>query len=80
MKNHHTPTFTGLGNRILSIPVHFDTPSLRQTQPSLLPLPPQILEERQLSWDQREVELERQLDLYEKQQNEILGTARKVGT
>ncbi|XP_046890019.1 centrosomal protein of 290 kDa isoform X2 [Hypomesus transpacificus] len=37
-----------------------------------------ILEERQLSWDQREVELERQLDLYEKQQNEILGTARKL--
>ncbi|KAJ8395713.1 hypothetical protein AAFF_G00029500 [Aldrovandia affinis] len=34
-------------------------------------------EERQLSWDQREVELERQLDLFEKQQNEILGTARK---
>ncbi|KAJ8261931.1 hypothetical protein GJAV_G00160140 [Gymnothorax javanicus] len=34
-------------------------------------------EERQLSWDQREVELERQLDLFEKQQNEIVGTARK---
>ncbi|KAJ8381846.1 hypothetical protein SKAU_G00026240 [Synaphobranchus kaupii] len=34
-------------------------------------------EERQLSWDQREVELERQLDLFEKHQNEILGTARK---
>ncbi|MBN3326738.1 CE290 protein, partial [Atractosteus spatula] len=34
-------------------------------------------EERQLSWDQREVELERQLDLYERQQNEVLSTARK---
>ncbi|KAG7455777.1 hypothetical protein MATL_G00244550 [Megalops atlanticus] len=36
-----------------------------------------LYEERQLSWDQREVELERQLDLFEKQQNEIMGTARK---
>ncbi|XP_047453356.1 centrosomal protein of 290 kDa isoform X3 [Mugil cephalus] len=32
-------------------------------------------EERQLAWDQREVELERQLDNYEKQQNEILSSA-----
>ncbi|XP_036373669.1 centrosomal protein of 290 kDa [Megalops cyprinoides] len=36
-----------------------------------------LYEEHQLSWDQREVELERQLDLFEKQQNEIVGTARK---
>uniref|UniRef100_H3A222 Centrosomal protein 290 n=1 Tax=Latimeria chalumnae TaxID=7897 RepID=H3A222_LATCH len=34
-------------------------------------------EERQLAWDQREVELERQLDLYERQQNEVLSTAKK---
>ncbi|KAM7178897.1 centrosomal protein of 290 kDa isoform 2-T2 [Macrochelys suwanniensis] len=34
-------------------------------------------EERQISWDQREVELERQLDIYDRQQNEILNTARK---
>ncbi|XP_075065477.1 centrosomal protein of 290 kDa [Mixophyes fleayi] len=34
-------------------------------------------EERQMSWDQREVELERQLDMYEQQQNEVLSTARK---
>ncbi|KAM4619168.1 centrosomal protein of 290 kDa [Polymixia lowei] len=34
-------------------------------------------EERQLAWDQREVELERQLDLYEKQHNHILGAAQK---
>ncbi|KAI1888582.1 hypothetical protein AGOR_G00186650 [Albula goreensis] len=34
-------------------------------------------EERQLSWDQREVDMERQLDQFEKQQSEILGTARK---
>uniref|UniRef100_A0A667YHJ9 Centrosomal protein 290 n=1 Tax=Myripristis murdjan TaxID=586833 RepID=A0A667YHJ9_9TELE len=33
---------------------------------------------RQLAWDQREVELERQLDLHEKQKNEILGTAGKL--
>jgi len=38
----------------------------------------QLLEERQLIWDQREVQLERQLDSYEKQQNEILSTAQKV--
>uniref|UniRef100_A0A3Q1BJF5 Centrosomal protein of 290kDa coiled-coil region domain-containing protein n=1 Tax=Amphiprion ocellaris TaxID=80972 RepID=A0A3Q1BJF5_AMPOC len=31
-----------------------------------------LQEERQLAWDQREVELERQLDHYEKHQNEIL--------
>ncbi|XP_066579627.1 centrosomal protein of 290 kDa isoform X1 [Amia ocellicauda] len=34
-------------------------------------------EEQQLSWDQREVELERQLDLYERQHNEVLSTAQK---
>ncbi|XP_044136426.1 centrosomal protein of 290 kDa [Bufo gargarizans] len=34
-------------------------------------------EERQMSWDQREVELERQLDMYEKQQHDVLGAARK---
>uniref|UniRef100_A0A4W3IQC9 Centrosomal protein 290 n=1 Tax=Callorhinchus milii TaxID=7868 RepID=A0A4W3IQC9_CALMI len=34
-------------------------------------------EERQLIWDQREVELEHQLDRYEKQQNEVLSTAKK---
>ncbi|XP_072519040.1 centrosomal protein of 290 kDa isoform X2 [Salminus brasiliensis] len=34
-------------------------------------------EERQLSWDQREVELERQLDAYEKQQSQIIGSAQK---
>lgn len=38
----------------------------------------QLLEERQLIWDQREVELERQLDTYEKRQNDILSTAQKV--
>ncbi|XP_009296182.2 centrosomal protein of 290 kDa isoform X10 [Danio rerio] len=36
-----------------------------------------LLEERQLIWDQREVQLERQLDSYEKQQNEVLNTAQK---
>ncbi|XP_016115081.1 centrosomal protein of 290 kDa [Sinocyclocheilus grahami] len=36
-----------------------------------------FLEERQLIWDQREVQLERQLDTYEKQQNEVLSTAQK---
>uniref|UniRef100_A0A087YBW2 Centrosomal protein 290 n=1 Tax=Poecilia formosa TaxID=48698 RepID=A0A087YBW2_POEFO len=35
-------------------------------------------EERQLAWDQREVELERQLDRYEKQHTEILNNAEKV--
>ncbi|XP_010217467.1 PREDICTED: centrosomal protein of 290 kDa [Tinamus guttatus] len=34
-------------------------------------------EERQMSWDQREVELQRQLDIYDHQQNEILSTALK---
>lgn len=29
-------------------------------------------------WDQREVELERQLDHYEKHQSEVLGSAEKV--
>ncbi|XP_070973040.1 centrosomal protein of 290 kDa isoform X3 [Oncorhynchus clarkii lewisi] len=36
-----------------------------------------VQEERQMLWDQREVELERQLDLYEKQQNLIIGSAQK---
>ncbi|NXY25974.1 CE290 protein, partial [Atrichornis clamosus] len=35
-------------------------------------------EERQMVWDQREVELQRQLDLYDHQQNEILSTALKL--
>ncbi|KAF1499751.1 hypothetical protein FQV17_0006762, partial [Megadyptes antipodes antipodes] len=35
-------------------------------------------EERQMAWDQREVELQRQLDLYDHQQNEILSTAVKL--
>ncbi|XP_054686062.1 centrosomal protein of 290 kDa isoform X2 [Grus americana] len=35
-------------------------------------------EERQLAWDQREVELQRQLDLYDHQQNEIFSTALKL--
>ncbi|NXC37868.1 CE290 protein, partial [Penelope pileata] len=34
-------------------------------------------EERQIAWDQREVELQRQLDIYDHQQNEILSTALK---
>ncbi|CAM4497844.1 unnamed protein product [Lepidochelys kempii] len=37
-----------------------------------------FFEERQMAWDQREVELERQLDIYDCQQNEILSTARKL--
>ncbi|PWA24537.1 hypothetical protein CCH79_00011844 [Gambusia affinis] len=37
-----------------------------------------LQEERQLAWDQREVELERQLDCYEKQHTEILNRAEKV--
>lgn len=37
-----------------------------------------LQDERQLGWDQREVELERQLDQYEKHQNEILSSAEKV--
>ncbi|XP_040893439.1 centrosomal protein of 290 kDa isoform X2 [Toxotes jaculatrix] len=36
-----------------------------------------LQEERQLAWDQREVELERQLDQYEKHQDEILSSAEK---
>ncbi|XP_076878218.1 centrosomal protein of 290 kDa isoform X3 [Brachyhypopomus gauderio] len=36
-----------------------------------------MLEEHQLSWDQREVELERQLETYEKQQSQIIGSAQK---
>ncbi|XP_037704299.1 centrosomal protein of 290 kDa isoform X1 [Choloepus didactylus] len=34
-------------------------------------------EERQMAWDQREVELERQLDAFDRQQNEILNAAQK---
>ncbi|XP_066224762.1 centrosomal protein of 290 kDa isoform X1 [Saccopteryx leptura] len=34
-------------------------------------------EERQMAWDQREVELERQLDIFEHRQNEILNAAQK---
>ncbi|XP_058164500.1 centrosomal protein of 290 kDa isoform X1 [Dasypus novemcinctus] len=34
-------------------------------------------EERQMAWDQREVELERQLDAFDRQQSEILTTAQK---
>ncbi|NXR65992.1 CE290 protein, partial [Rhadina sibilatrix] len=35
-------------------------------------------EERQMAWDQREVELQRQLDQYDHQQTEILSTAVKL--
>ncbi|XP_010282869.1 PREDICTED: centrosomal protein of 290 kDa, partial [Phaethon lepturus] len=35
-------------------------------------------EERQMAWDQREVELQHQLDQYDHQQNEILSTALKL--
>ncbi|XP_064011013.1 centrosomal protein of 290 kDa isoform X5 [Pogoniulus pusillus] len=35
-------------------------------------------EERQLAWDQREVELQRQLDLRDQQQHEMLSTALKL--
>ncbi|XP_010022741.1 PREDICTED: centrosomal protein of 290 kDa, partial [Nestor notabilis] len=35
-------------------------------------------EERQMAWDQREVELQRQLDLYDHQQNEARSTALKL--
>ncbi|NWR61968.1 CE290 protein, partial [Bucorvus abyssinicus] len=35
-------------------------------------------EERQMAWDQREVELQRQLDVYDHQQSEILSTALKL--
>ncbi|XP_054845400.1 centrosomal protein of 290 kDa [Eublepharis macularius] len=34
-------------------------------------------EERQMAWDQREVELERQIDIYDRRQNEILSTTQK---
>ncbi|XP_023572050.1 centrosomal protein of 290 kDa [Octodon degus] len=34
-------------------------------------------EERQMAWDQREVELERQLDIFDHQQNEIIHAAQK---
>ncbi|XP_054552127.1 centrosomal protein of 290 kDa isoform X4 [Talpa occidentalis] len=34
-------------------------------------------EERQMAWDQREVELERQLDIFDRQQSEILNAAQK---
>nr|XP_034983154.1 centrosomal protein of 290 kDa isoform X2 [Zootoca vivipara] len=34
-------------------------------------------EERQLAWEQREVELERQLDTYDRQQKDIIRTAQK---
>uniref|UniRef100_A0A2K6NIP4 Centrosomal protein 290 n=1 Tax=Rhinopithecus roxellana TaxID=61622 RepID=A0A2K6NIP4_RHIRO len=34
-------------------------------------------EERQMTWDQREVDLERQLDIFDRQQNEILNAAQK---
>nr|XP_042119236.1 centrosomal protein of 290 kDa isoform X3 [Peromyscus maniculatus bairdii] len=34
-------------------------------------------EERQMAWDQREVELERQLDIFDRQQNEIFSAAQK---
>ncbi|XP_049339916.1 centrosomal protein of 290 kDa isoform X6 [Astyanax mexicanus] len=36
-----------------------------------------LQEERQLSWDHREVELERQLEAYDKQQRQIIGSAQK---
>ncbi|XP_075285472.1 centrosomal protein of 290 kDa isoform X4 [Opisthocomus hoazin] len=35
-------------------------------------------EERQMAWDERELELQRQLDLYDHQKNEILSTAVKL--
>ncbi|NWS56235.1 CE290 protein, partial [Chunga burmeisteri] len=35
-------------------------------------------EERQMAWDQREVELQRQLDVYDHQQNNIISTALKL--
>ena len=37
-----------------------------------------VHEERELSLEQHEIELERQLEAYEKQQQEVLGTARQV--
>lgn len=44
----------------------------------LLLHPDKLQDERQLAWEQREVELERQLDQYEKHQNEVLSSAEKV--
>nr|XP_060633339.1 centrosomal protein of 290 kDa isoform X7 [Anolis sagrei ordinatus] len=35
-------------------------------------------EERQMAWDQREVELERQLDMHDRQQRDLLSTAHKL--
>ncbi|XP_058045528.1 centrosomal protein of 290 kDa isoform X2 [Ahaetulla prasina] len=37
----------------------------------------QFHEERQMAWDKREVELERQLDIYDSQKQDILSTAQK---
>lgn len=37
------------------------------------------LDEQQLFWDQREVELERQLDQYEKHQSDVISRTGKVG-
>lgn len=37
-----------------------------------------LQDERQLAWDQREVELERQLEQHEKQTSEILSGTEKV--
>uniref|UniRef100_A0AAV2KXG4 Centrosomal protein of 290kDa coiled-coil region domain-containing protein n=1 Tax=Knipowitschia caucasica TaxID=637954 RepID=A0AAV2KXG4_KNICA len=37
-----------------------------------------LLEQRQLTWDQRELELEKQLDHYEKHQEELLQDAHKI--
>lgn len=36
------------------------------------------LDEQQLVWDQREVELERQLDQYEKHQSDVISRTGKV--
>lgn len=36
------------------------------------------LDEQQLVWDQREVELERQLDQYEKHQSDVISSTGKV--
>lgn len=37
-----------------------------------------LQDEQQLAWDQREVELERQLDQYEKHHNQIVNSSEKV--
>ncbi|XP_070611887.1 centrosomal protein of 290 kDa isoform X3 [Erythrolamprus reginae] len=37
----------------------------------------QFHEERQMAWDKREIELERQLDIYDSQKQDILSTAQK---